>query len=304
MKRAWTRKQMKRACLVVGLLSLVGCSSSSDNESEVASAGQQQPKSAVAKPELKVVVQQVQEREITKPSDVVYDPKLARQYEIVKVEDSSLKALTKPLSSYSLDEVKHLPMNVRKTYRVVVPADIRQEQVRPTVEKIIAKITAEDNDIDEIRLFLYSDREIAKGPSDVARATWAPNGEEGSTTPEIARTNNRTGYKIVVEVRPDLEEYLKQRNQPEKKFGLSDEERKRVYKELVASEDKAQAEADQIYPTDATRPGWRENIGKNNQMRENLEDKYRARLAKKYGLSEKQISDIFNEGFKKNWPMD
>jgi hypothetical protein len=80
--------------------------------------------------------------------------------------------------------------------------------------------------------------------------------------------------------------------------------RKRVYKELVASEDTAQAEADQIYSTDATRPGWRENIGKNNQMRENLEHKYKAQLAKKYGLAEKQISDIFNEGFKKNWPMD
>jgi len=225
-------------------------------------------------------------------------------YEIVKVKDLSLKALSKPLSSYSLNELNNLPMNVRKTYQVLVPEDIRQEQIRPTVEKIISMITSENNDIDEIILNLCSDREIAT-LYDVAKVTWAPNGEWGSTTPEIARTNDRISYKMVFEIRPDLEEYLIQRNQTESKYGLKNEERKRFFKELIASEDKAMLEADRIYPLDSKQPGWREdNLNKNIQMYRNLRDKYRAQLAQKYGLSENQMSDISVEGIKKNWSME
>lgn len=283
--------------LIIAPIILVGCGSEAP-EAELSS------EIAEAQPTANPTLHQVEESKLPKRFEIKYNEALARQHEIVKVEDSSLKAMDRPLSSYSLDEVNNLPKNKRKTYRVVVPADIKEEQVKPTIEKILAEIIELDNDIDEVTIFLYSDKSIATGPYDVATATWAFGGEWGSTTPEIARTNDRTGYKIVVEVKPDLEKYLKERSSSDEKFGLSDEKRKQIYKKFVANADKAQAEANEMYPTDTSVPGWQENVGKNNQMQSDLRAKYRSQLAEEYDLTEKQLYEVADEGFNKNWPMD
>ena len=95
-------------------------------------------------------------------------------YEIAVVEDQSHKALVKRLSDYTPQELASLPTDKKMLYRVVVSPRITQNQVKPLVEQIIRDITAGDRDVDEITLFLYSDREVVNGAYDVARATWAP----------------------------------------------------------------------------------------------------------------------------------
>lgn len=122
-------------------------------------------------------------------------------YEIIKVENQSNKAMgSRLLSSFTTQEIANLPTNKKMVYRIVVPPTIKESQVRPTVEKIISDITTKDNDIDEIGLFLYSDRKLINGAYDVARATWAPGGKLGNVTPEIAINNDRSSYQINVQI--------------------------------------------------------------------------------------------------------
>jgi hypothetical protein len=302
-----SRSQIKPILLLPGLLLFAGCSGKSGETNEaVSSTPANQP--STPRP-TKATVRPTTRKEgkagLTKKQEVSYDHKLARRYSIIKVEDSSLKAITKPLSSYSIDEVKSLPMSIRKTYRIVVPVNIKENQVKPTIDKIISKITARNGDIDEITLFLYSDKKIADSVYDVARATWAPNGEWGSTTPEIASSNDRSSYKTVIDVKPDLETYLKGRDESKEKFGLSDEKRKQIYIDLDSADAKAQVEADAKYPTDDTNaPDWQDMVGKNNQFRDDLRDEIWRRVAKENHLSIKQRDDIYHEGFTKNWPSN
>lgn len=261
------------------------------------------PKPAQAKP----IFPARTNRKVPKRFIINYNKRLAARYQVVEVEDSSLKAMSEPLSSYTLGEIKALPVKKRKTYRVVVSPKIKEKQVRPTVEKIVSRIAAKDNDIDEIALFLSSDKQTAKnGYADVATATWAPNGEWGSTTPEIASSNDRTNYKLVSEVRKGFEQFLKRKNQPERKFGLTTEQRKKVYIEISEAGKRAQTETDEVYPTDVAKPGWQENlkpenIRKRNELLEELRDKYKLGVRKKYGLSGKEMTQINNEGFEKAW---
>ena len=133
----------------------------------------------------------------------------AIDYEMVREEDASVKALgNKLLSEYTTQEIEALPIAKRIRYRIVVSPEIKENQVRPTVDKIVSDISSSDNDIDAIVLFLYSDKELINGAYDVATATWAPGGKVGNITPEIARSNNRAGYSISLTIKPDLHEYL------------------------------------------------------------------------------------------------
>jgi len=232
-------------------------------------------------------------------------------YKIVESEDQSRKAITKPLSSYTHQELVSLPIDKRMSYRVVVSSEIKENQVRPIIEQIVTDITSKDNDIDEISIFLYSDKELVKdGWYDVARATWAPGGELGNVTPEIARSNNRFGYKITIQVADNLEQYLKQRAKSEDKFSLTEAERRNIFKEIVAAEDRAWADAEKEYPVSG-RSAWnlstselRIRMDKGTELAQKLGDQYENEVSKKYGLTREQLKQISIEGNSERWPLE
>ena len=225
-------------------------------------------------------------------------------YEIVETEDQSHKALgNKSLSDYTTQEISDLPTEKKMAYRIIVSPEIKENQVRPTIQKIISDITTKDNDIDEISLLLYSDKELANGAYDVAMATWAPKGKLGNITPEIAENNNRTTYETTIQIRENLQEYLQKRGKSEDKFGFSKEERRMIYKELIASERQATKEADYKYPLDKlgiTMDEIKKNGGLNNELRE----KYTKQVREKYGITEDQETKIVVEAFEEGWPME
>ena len=161
---------------------------------------------------------------------------------------------------------------------------------------MISDITSKDNDIDEISLLLYSDKELAKGAYDVARATWAPGGKLGNVDANIAQSNDRTGYQLTVDVIENLEEYLKQRGQSEDKFGFTEEQRRQIFKELVAVEDRAMAETEELF-FQVDLKQYAETVTK-------LEETYRAQVRDKYGISEEIQEEISLEGLTENWPLD
>lgn len=227
-------------------------------------------------------------------------------YEIVESEDISIKALgNKSLSEYTAQEISNLPTNKKMAYRIVVSPKIKEEQVRSTIQKIISDITAKDDDIDEISLLLYSDKELASGAYDVAMATWAPSGKLGNVTPEIAQSNNRTTYETTIQIKENLEEYLQKRGESEDKFGFSEEERREIFKEIIFAERRATKEADKIYVVDISDPNYKqENIMKNIDKNRELMDKYKAEVRNKYGITEDTEWEIVSEALEEIWPME
>jgi len=121
-------------------------------------------------------------------------------YRIVKREDISMKALTKPLSSYQPGEVYALPRNVRMVYRIVVPSDISPDQLKSTMIQLVKDETAKDPDIDEITVFAYDREEDANGSYTFGKLSWCPNGDWAGVTPAIARSNDRTNYQYDVHI--------------------------------------------------------------------------------------------------------
>jgi hypothetical protein len=219
-------------------------------------------------------------------------------YEIVQAEDTSHMAITKRLSELTARDFAEAVKDKRMRYRVVVPPTIKEQQVEPTVTKIIDEITSKDRDIDEIGVLLYSDKAIVDEAFDVATATWAPHGELGHVTPEIAKTNDRAGYRIKVEVRKDLEAYLKKRNTPETRLGLSDEQRKAVFREVDAAEGRAEREM----PLPELGFRTQEEAHVYFERQDQLREKYTAQVAAEHQLSDEAITAIIHEGVEKNWP--
>ena len=206
-------------------------------------------------------------------------------YEIVKTEDQSRKALgKKSLSQYKKSELEKLPTNKKILYRIVLSKDIKENQVKPTVEKIIDKLTSDDLDIDQIILWLYSDKEISNSTFDIGTAIWAPDGKLGNIDANIAKNNNRENYRIDYQIKQNLEQYLSQKFETSDKFGLSIEERKQVFKDIVKAEDDAY------------------NFKESDQEKVLKENK--SKLLKKYNITAEQLKEIGREGQDKNWPLD
>lgn len=217
-------------------------------------------------------------------SAITYDAKLARWYKVVKIEDSSVSGFK------------------RKTYRIVVARNIKPNQVKPTVSKLLSKVTREDPELDEVAVFVYSSSKIINGPYDVASADWAPNGEWGSSTPETADSNDRSSYLITVQIKPELESFLKKKYSKQVVGGISDEKRRAFFKALAAADDRARAETDSIYPPENFTSV--SDIQQSARMYEELHERYRAEERNNYSLSEDEQKAIIQEGFEKDWAID
>ena len=82
--------------------------------------------------------------------------------------------------------------------------------------------------------------------------------------------------------------------EPEERFGLSEEKRKEIWKELILIEDRAMKEAEKRYPEQ-----WEKEI----EMQRRLIDENENKLAEKYELTPDQLGKISTEGLEKDWPF-
>ena len=127
-------------------------------------------------------------------------PKL-RAYQVVESKDISIKALSKPLSTYSTKELNSAPMNIRKVYRIVVPSDITPEEIKLVMKNVLNISVGKDPDIDEVCIFAYDRKEDADGAFTFAKMEWCPNGKWDGVTPRIARSNDRSSYKSIFTIK-------------------------------------------------------------------------------------------------------
>lgn len=104
-------------------------------------------------------------------------------------------------------------------------------------------------------------------------------------------------------------------NTEEKKFGLSESQRKQFFKDIVAAEDQANKEAEELYPTDSSnhtlwdgntwlQEKFEENMDKYIDYSRELMKKYKAKVREEYNLTEEQETKIVIEAFDKKWPLD
>ncbi len=76
--------------------------------------------------------------------------------------------------------------NNRRMCKIVVDPTITQQQIRPLAEKIIKDITSLHQDIDEITMYLYSDRTVLNQAYDIAMVDWGYPENDGSNLPLTA----------------------------------------------------------------------------------------------------------------------
>ncbi|MCH8347823.1 MAG: hypothetical protein IH901_04920 [Proteobacteria bacterium] len=81
---------------------------------------------------------------------------------------------------------------------------------------------------------------------------------------------------------------------PEEKFGLSEETRKIIFKEMADAEDRAMKEARAKIPDSQFMEQF--------DLKDELEGKYKSKIAEVYGLNENQFMEIMLEGVLKGWP--
>lgn len=219
-------------------------------------------------------------------SQILEDIELdAVSYEIIDVENQSRKALgKKPLSQYEKDELEKLATNKKILYKIVLSKDVKENNIKPTIRKIIKDIISQNSDIDEIILWLYSDKELINEGYDLGLVIWAPFGKLGNITNDIALNNNRDNYSIDYDLKTNLDKYLSNRFEDVRKFGLTTLERKQVFKDKVKAEDNAfeykQSEQERV-----------------------LKKNY-SKILKKYNLTLEQLQEISNEGQDKYWSLD
>ncbi|MBS1257175.1 MAG: hypothetical protein MAG551_00211 [Candidatus Scalindua arabica] len=133
-------------------------------------------------------------------------------------------------------------------------------------------ITSKDKDIEEITLYLHSEMSVIGEPYDIAMVDWGYPENKG---------------KIEFNIREGFEQYIIQRAKSETLFGLSEQTRREIFKEIVMAEDKE----------------LRAFIEDPNAPMNNLAEKYLQEVRQKYNITEEIEREIKLEAFRENWPL-
>ena len=265
----------------------------------IASAGGEEKK--------EIEPQQLSQEQIQKFSfeDYIKEDKI-REYKIIEEKDISIKALGgKKLLDFSTEELVKLPMNFRMRYSIVVPSDITLEELKTTLAQVIKEKSAANPDIDAIHVGAWESKESFEGGnSHIGFAEWSPYGEWAVMPPEIAKNNIRDSYKIVYSINEKTLEAIKKIKE-ETLFGLSEETRKEIFKEIVECEDWGNNEAMQYYypGCEACLKFIVADMYKYTDKSRELIDSCKAKIRKTYNITKDITSEISVEGLMKRWIM-
>lgn len=159
-------------------------------------------------------------------------------YQIVRTTDISIRALDRLLSSYSLAELARLPLNVRKEYRIVVPTDVSRDQLMDSMRSLVHDETAKDPEIDEIVVFAYDRKPDTDAGFTFGKMEWCPSGRWAGVTSSIARTNDRSTYQFVFDIRAKVENSGTTDRPTAKEFEFHDAIEKALWADPNAAEEK------------------------------------------------------------------
>lgn len=133
-----------------------------------------------------------------------FDSTKVSKFTIEHSELTKSKALAKKLSAYSSAELNTLPEFKRLTLGIVIPYDISKESLINTFKYLTNEKSKENNDIDEIIIFAYDDKNDlinSGGFYTFGKSFWGPNGKTGNVTPTIAEKNIRVFHEFQIHIK-------------------------------------------------------------------------------------------------------
>ncbi len=160
---------------------------------------------------------------------------------------------------------------------IIVPRNATDDEIAATLHRALADFQVEHPDADALTVSVSFE-----GSTGVRYASiyWAADGglAFGQESGSIDWNDNRP---------PELEEG--------ERFGLSLQERREVFRQLVAAEDRAMDEAMAECPNDFDRLA---------ELQRTLMSDYKRQVREDYGITEDQQDQIELEGAEQHWPMD
>ena len=169
---------------------------------------------------------------------------------------------------------------------IVITGKIQEDGLRELLKKLYAKTSKErgfkyHTNPTFVFISAYSDKERAESRS-------------GGWVAMLRKT--------VYDRKPDIQVNSKLlaiiKAEPVKRFGLTEDQRRAVYVELILAERKATKGAEAKYPLGQEGVDLKEHMA----LMYKLNEQYRATIAKKYSLTEDQLFKIGGEGFEAQWP--
>jgi hypothetical protein len=97
--------------------------------------------------------------------------------------------------------------------------------------------------------------------------------------------------------------------EPQSRSGLSEIERRKIWRELVKAEDKSSREAEKNcplpnqYDPEFNKTLWESKIQEQIELQEKLYEKYQDEITRKFAITREQLMDIAAEGEEKSWPL-
>lgn len=205
-----------------------------------------------------------------------------------------------PLPAYEI--VKHdrydVPIKTQIAMHVVVSGDITEAGLRNLLQKLygdasgIRDFQHHGGRPTHIFIYVYTSREYFDSGMGQWIAMLSKIGE-GSTIDTEVRT------KLIAQLSA----------QPEIRDGLPESKRKEIFRARVMAEDRADAEAQRLYPIpDPLDPEYSHTeagaqVMKQAEAINTLGRQYRADLSAQHGITEQQLQAISVEALEKNWPM-
>ena len=169
----------------------------------------------------------------------------------------------------------------RTQYNIEVSANMGDEEIQKILE-IAVKELAKKREVDALAVRLY----LKDTNLPYAIAYWAPDGDWS----KAERGKSKSIFKTSIEIYP---EHRPRESSNVKKFGLSLEKRKTIYREISNSQRRTLQIATQKYPSD---------IMKQADYIEELDKKYEKQICDKYNITDEQKRSILGEGVSNNWP--
>lgn len=204
-------------------------------------------------------------------------------------------SVTVPKYTVLNDDVSDTPIKTQVTLDILVSGEITKDGLRTLLTDLYTKAQQRSGfkyhgSPTHIVIFAYTSREQAESGMGLWIAKLLRIGEKAN--PEI-----QIDEKLIALLGAKAEE----------KFGLSEEKRQAVWREIFLAEDRASDEAERRFPLpDPGRRGYSESyaleqLKKQATLSNTLEKEYKDEVAKKYGLTQEQLDQIAVEGVTKKW---
>ncbi len=212
--------------------------------------------------------------------------------EVARPPVAAQKGVDLPKYTILDEEISDIPLKTQVSLKVLVSGTISDGSLRALLQNLYSTYSTKTgfkyhNSPTNIYIYLFTSKERAD--SDMQ---W------------IGMLAKSPMYDVP-DIRINERQIAQLGKKPEVKFGLTEDKRKQIWKEMVKAEDRAWAEADKRYPpkVEHSKAVFMEQLGKHSDLNDKLTDKYYDEIARKYGLTREQLNDIAVEGGTKDWPL-